>query len=140
VSSRSGVATLRTAIHLLLVTNVSPAENGRIDRDSFARTYSRVPNAQFTPHARCDKTVESVSCLAWRCELALRNRVLEGGNTGAVWRIPSVDPRAAAIRPYIKLLWTLASSICRAWRRDCLEACSERSTGSEETTGDARIV
>jgi len=29
-------------------------------------------NAHFTPPARQDKTVLSVSCLAWRCELAIR--------------------------------------------------------------------
>ena len=33
-------------------------------------------NAQFTPPARHDKTVLFVSCLAWRCELALTGSFL----------------------------------------------------------------
>jgi len=44
--------------------------------ESYARQssmgYLYLFNAQFTPPARHDKTVRSVSCLAWRCDSALR--------------------------------------------------------------------
>ena len=41
-------------------------------RDLFCVEWYVKPYAQFTPPARYDKTVLSVSCLAWRCELAFR--------------------------------------------------------------------
>jgi len=43
-------------------------------------------------------------CLVWTC-VGPRKHVLDGVQIGATWRIPLNCPCAAAMRPYVKLLW-----------------------------------
>ena len=55
---------------------LNPPEQKNNINDAKCSTLWGAANAQFTSPARHDKRVLSVSCLAWRCELALTDQIV----------------------------------------------------------------
>ena len=99
--------------HVLYGAHIPPCEEAVIsgkDMPGHARRHSAVSWAKWLNRSIChlgcglgcaEGSTSSIVFAGWR------QCALMGGHTGATWRIRFNRPSAAAMRPYVKLLWPL---------------------------------